>query len=123
MPTSTEQAQYSLAWPVAAALADGRFAVEHVLPPAFAAAAAARLTELVEVEVDPSFDALFPGRRLSAVEVETTDGERYASGPTEAPGEPGDPAQEEIVAAKLRTAGGVRLLPGRLAELLGLAAG
>ena len=35
IPTTTEQAQYSLVWPVAVAVAHGRFEVEHVLPPAF----------------------------------------------------------------------------------------
>lgn len=118
VPATTEQAQYSLAWPVAAALAHGRFEVEHVLPPAFADPAAARLRELVAVEVDPAFEAQFPGRRLSAVEVETTDGALHESAPTEAPGEPGDPAQDEIVAAKLRAAGGGTLPSTRLEQLL-----
>ncbi len=98
-PTSTEEAQYSLVWPVAAALSRGRFAVDEVLMPAFEDPLAVRLEALVEVEVDPGFDQAFPARRLSRVSVECA-GQDYRSDVTEAPGDPEDPAWEEIVQAK-----------------------
>ena len=99
-PTTTEEAQYSLVWPVAVAVAHGRFDVEHVLPPAFGDRAARRLLDVVTVEVEPELEAEFPGRRRSAVAIGTSDGDRHESGPTEAPGEPDDPRWEEIVDAK-----------------------
>ncbi|MFN2471014.1 MAG: MmgE/PrpD family protein [Gaiellaceae bacterium] len=100
VPVTTEQAQYSLVWPVAVALAHGRFAVEHVLPPAFADGAPRHLLELVDVEVDPTFESEFPARRRSSLTIETEDGLRYESGPRESPGEPDDPRWQEIVDAK-----------------------
>lgn len=100
-PTTTEEAQYNLAWPVAAALATGQFGVEHVLPPAFADPATRRLMERVTVEVDPDHEAAFPAVRRADVAITTTDGGRHQSGPTESPGEPGDPRWEDIVADKL----------------------
>jgi len=99
MPANTEEAQYNLVWPVACALARGRFGVEEVLGP-FDAADVAALHERVEVIVDPQLTAAFPARRLTAVEVELADGRVLAAGPLEAPGEPDDPAWEAIVASK-----------------------
>ena len=103
IPATTEEAQYSLVWPVAVALAHGRFDVEHVLPPAFTDPASRRLVDIITVEVEPAFEAEFPARRRSAVTVETSDGLRYEAGPTEAPGEPDDPLWEEIVGEKAKT--------------------
>lgn len=100
LPATTEEAQYSVVWPVAVALAHGRFDVEHVLEPAFADRAARRLARLVEVEVDRAFDAEFPGRRRSALTVEDAAGRSHDSGPVEAPGEADDPGWKTIVEAK-----------------------
>ncbi|MBA2461604.1 MAG: MmgE/PrpD family protein [Actinobacteria bacterium] len=103
IPATTEEAQYSLVWPVAVALAHGGFEVEHVLPPAFDDPLARRLGELVTVEVDPALESEFPARRRSAVTIETNDGARFESGLMEAPGEPDDPRWPEIVDAKAET--------------------
>ncbi|MBA3567100.1 MAG: MmgE/PrpD family protein [Actinobacteria bacterium] len=104
-PTTTEEAQYSLLWPIAAALAHGRLDVDLVLDPTAGGHAVRRLFDLVVMEVDPQFEAEFPARRRATVTVETTDGAVYASPPTEAPGEPDDPNQMKIVEAKLRASG------------------
>lgn len=99
-PRTTEQAQYSLAWPVAVALAHGTFGVEHVVGNRLDDPDALRLLERIEVTVDPDFDAAFPARRLAAVSV--TIGEQTAeTAVTEAPGEPSDPGWERIIEAKL----------------------
>jgi len=98
-PTTTEEAQYSLVWPVAASLARGRFGIDEVLPAAFEDPAAACLKSLIDVEVDAGFDEAFPGRRLGRVSVECA-GRRYGSDVTEAPGDPEDPGWEEIVQDK-----------------------
>jgi 2-methylcitrate dehydratase PrpD len=99
-PTTTEEAQYNLVWPVAAVVARGAFGVDEVLgawdDPAVAAIAA-RTT----VAVDPELTAAFPARRLTAVEVELRDGRRLAAGPLEAHGEPEDPAWETVVRDKV----------------------
>ena len=95
-PRTTEEAQYSLTWPVAVALARGAFGVDDVLEPALADEAVARLAALVEIEVASELEAEFPGRRLAQV---TADG--LASNVSEAPGEPGDPGWTRIVEQKL----------------------
>jgi len=95
-PRTTEEAQYSLTWPVAVALARGAFGVDDVLEPALADEAVARLAALVEIEVASELEAEFPGRRLAQV---TADGRD--SDVSEAPGEPGDPGWTRIVEQKL----------------------
>ncbi len=131
-PTTTEMAQYSLAWPVAAALAHADFGVRHILADAFEDPAARCIEGLVEIDVAPAFDAAFPARRLSEVTIELTDGSSHRSGPTEAPGEADDPGFAAIVERKFDLfAAGVTpthadresTLAGRpLDELLGLLA-
>ncbi len=107
-PTTTEEAQYSLVWPVAAALISGDFSVEHVLPPAFSDGPIHDLAGRISVQVDPVLEAAFPGLRRCAVVVETTDGARHSSDLFEAPGEPDDPQWTAIIDAKFaRHAGGL----------------
>lgn len=100
-PRTTEEAQYSLVWPVAVALAQGVFGVEQVLEPALDDAVALALLPLIDVVVDAELDAAFPERRLGEVTLELRGGRTVRSGPTEPPGEPDDPRWEEIVEAKL----------------------
>lgn len=99
LPRSTEDAQYSLVWPIAFAAVHGSFDIEAILGRRNDAAAAAVLP-LVTVVVDPAFDDLYPQRRLSEVTVLTKDGSRLASGQVESEGDPADPQWESIVAAK-----------------------
>lgn len=99
LPSTTEEAQYSIVWPVAVALAHGRFGVEDVLD-GIADRQARRLVDLCEVVVDPVFDQRFPDERWLAVEVNLADGRRLSSPPTQARGEPADPGWEQIVAEK-----------------------
>jgi 2-methylcitrate dehydratase PrpD len=101
VPETTEEAQYSLLWPVACVLARGRFGVDEVLGP-FTDPEIRAMFERVEIQVDPPLTARFPDRRLTAVEIELTDGERLAAGPLEAAGEPDDPGLAAVVAAKVR---------------------
>jgi 2-methylcitrate dehydratase PrpD len=100
IPANTEEAQYSLAWPVACALAHGAFTAADVLGP-FDDPDARALLPRIEITVDPDFTAAFPARRLSSVEVELRDGSLLAAGPLEAPGEPDDHRLPELVAAKV----------------------
>ncbi len=95
-PRTTEEAQYSLTWPVAVALARGAFGVDDVLEPALADEAVARLAALVEIEVASELEAKFPGRRLAQVTADGRDSDL-----SEAPGEPGDPGWTRIVEQKL----------------------
>lgn len=101
VPETTEEAQYSLLWPVACVLARGRFGVAEVLGP-FTDSAVRAVFERIEVEVDPTLTAQFPDHRFTAVEIELAGGERLAAGPVEAPGEPDDPGLPAVVQRKVR---------------------
>jgi 2-methylcitrate dehydratase PrpD len=116
-PATTEEAQYNLVWPVAAAIAHGRFGVAEVLGP-WDDPEVAAVAELVEVVVDDALTAEFPARRLTAVEIVRADGTVASAGPLEARGEPDDPLWGDVVAGKV----GALVDPGRdlpgLPELL-----
>lgn len=114
-PRSTEEAQYNLVWPVATALVRGDFSVGDVLGP-FDNPAVDALADRTEVEIDPRMDAAFPQRRLSAVTLVLRDGRELASEVVEAPGEPEDPAWEEIVARKVARLAGTRPAPPAASE-------
>ena len=105
IPETTEEAQYSLLWPLASALARGRFGVAEVLGP-FTDPAVRGMFERIELEIDPELTAAFPARRLTAVQIELGSGERLAAGPLEARGEPEDPELAALVAGKVRDAFG-----------------
>lgn len=121
IPETTEEAQYSLVWPLACALVHGRFGVDDVLGP-FSDPDVRAVFDRIEIEVDPELTAAFPERRLTAVEIELADGRRLQAGPLEAPGEPEDPELPALVAAKVsalvgRPAGGLgRSHDGRLRD-------
>ncbi len=100
-PRNTEEMQYSLAWPVATALARGRFGVDEVLT-GFDDAGAARLVERMRLTVDPELTARFPARRLTELVVELDDGTVLRSGAVEAGGEPGADDWEDVVGDKVR---------------------
>ena len=99
-PRDTEEAQYSLAFPVAAALLDGEVGPAQVLPPRLEAPELRSLLDRVSVEVAPEFEAEFPAKAPAEVVVETADGEIFRSGRIEALWEPPDtlPSDEELEA-------------------------
>ncbi len=117
-PMTTEQAQYSLVWPVACALLFGEFGVAHVLPPLFEDARIHELAARISLVVDPAVDAEFPAARRAAVTVATTDGGSYTSDLVEAPGESADPHWADIVEAKFARYAGQLPAESPLAPLL-----
>lgn len=100
-PTDTEQAQYSLVWPVACQLGLGRYGVAEALGD-FDNPAVNRLLPLIRTVVDPELTAQFPQRRLSSVVVRTDDGTELSSGVTEPWGEGDDPEWENRALDKAR---------------------
>ena len=132
-PRSTEEAQFSLPWPVACALLDGSVGPEQVLDDALADPVRRGLAERVEMVHDPELEKAFPARALAWVELETRDGRRARSGVVAAPGDVEAPLSDEeaerkfhglvdpVFGARRRDAlaGEVRRLPaaGHLREL------
>jgi 2-methylcitrate dehydratase PrpD len=97
-PANTEEAQYNLAFPVAAALIDGAVGPAQVLPPRLFDADILDLAGRLEVEVTQEFEDRFPAKAIAAVEITTRDGKRYDSGTVEARWEPPDtlPSDSEL---------------------------
>jgi 2-methylcitrate dehydratase PrpD len=89
-PRNTEEAQYSLAFPVAAALLDGEVGPGQVLPPRLYDPDLLSLFDRVSTEVNAKFEAEFPAKAPAEVIVETTAGQILRSGRIEAMWEPPD---------------------------------
>jgi len=99
-PASTEQAQYSLPFPVATALVRGVVGPAEVGPGGIADEAVLRLSEGMRVSESEDFSVLFPAQRWAQVSVVLRDGRRLSSGPTTAIGEPGTPLSDADLDAK-----------------------
>jgi 2-methylcitrate dehydratase PrpD len=79
-PRNTEEAQYNIAYPVAAALLDGEVGPRQVLPPRIFDRDMIHLLSTVTTEVAAEYEAAFPAKTYAEVIVETREGKRYTSG-------------------------------------------
>lgn len=97
-PQSTEDAQYNMAFPVAAALMDGQLGPQQVLPPRIYDPALLALADRVRVTVRPEYEAAFPDKAYADVEILTRDGSVLHTGRKEAIWEPPDtlPTDDEL---------------------------
>lgn len=135
-PGTTEEAQFSLPWPLAAALVDGGVGPDQVLEPDLVRPDLRDLAQRVELVCDPELERAFPSRALAWVEVETVDGRRARSPVVAARGDPDAPLGDDELTAKFselagpvvglerseRLAGVIRHLPDKedLSPLLDL---
>jgi 2-methylcitrate dehydratase PrpD len=101
-PRTTEEAQFSLPWPVACALIDGVVGPEQVAGESLADPTRQELAARVEVVVDEELEEAFPEQALAWVEIETTDGSRARSGILSAPGDAHTPFSDTELAEKFR---------------------
>lgn len=90
-PSTTDEAQYNIAWPVACALVHGDVGFQQVREAALSDKRVLGMMKRLSFEVNPELDALFPAKRLAFVEIELKDGRHYKSRVYEAPGEMDDP--------------------------------
>ena len=88
VPETTEQAQYSLPYPVAAALVYGELGPDQVSQVALSNPEVQRLANSIVLSEDDDYNAVFPGRRIARVVINTKNGERFKSEPSEARGDP-----------------------------------
>ncbi len=79
-PQNTEEAQYSLPFPVAAALVHGQLGPDQLNGAALGDPQILHLSDLVELVEDPAFNARFPAERLARVVIETSSGATLDSG-------------------------------------------
>ncbi|MGF1591698.1 MAG: MmgE/PrpD family protein [Kiloniellaceae bacterium] len=90
-PRTTDEAQYSLPFPVAAALVHGRLGVAEIDGPGLADPRVLALSDAMVLVEDASYSARFPAERWARAVIETTDGRRLESAPCPARGDPEAP--------------------------------
>ena len=124
-PATTEVAQYSLPFPVAAAMVKGLLRPEDLSGPALRDPAILDLARRVELVVAPDLDAEFPAARRARVRVELSDGRIFKSPTLPARGDAEAPLSDREVREKFYEAAepllgslafGVEKLVGNLAD-------
>lgn len=87
-PETTEEAQYSTAFPAAVAAVRGTIGAADITEAAFADPEIRRLAEGMLVTESDTYNAAFPARRFAHAVLVLQDGTRLESPPTEARGDP-----------------------------------
>ncbi len=100
MPTTTSQAQYSLAFALAIRLVHGQIAAEHITGKGLQDSEVARSLEKITVQEDARHSERFPIGRWSDVTVQLMDGSTLSSGDVHARGGPEAPMTEQEIEAK-----------------------
>ncbi len=100
LPSTTEQAQYSLPFPVAAALVHGRLAPGDISDDALADPAVRAMSERVRLVDDPELSARFPAERFAQVRLVLQDGTSFTSDVLPARGDADAPLTDDEVITK-----------------------
>ncbi len=116
-PSVSDEAQYSLPFPLAAALVHGKLGPGELTGEALQNPSVLRLSNMVELIEDAALDARFPAERLSRVVIETADGSRHDSGIVQPLWDLSDPPSDEDLSAKFRQLAGPYLSAERATEL------
>lgn len=116
-PQDSDQAQYSLPFPVAAALLYGKLGGSELTGAALQDPTVLALVDKVVLEEDAAFNASFPAHRFAQVTITTTDGQRYESPATEARWNGDDPPTDEELLTKFRWLAAESLAPNGVAAL------
>ncbi len=101
-PRTTEEAQYSITFPVAAALVFGKLGAAEVDVRGLSDARVQRLLSKVNLIEDAGFSRRFPAERWARVRVALADGRSFTSAPALARGNPENPLSDEELRAKYR---------------------
>jgi len=103
IPNATDEAQYSLPHPVAAALVFGQVGAEEIELPRLADPRIRRLLAAIKVTEDAEFSRRFPAERWARVRITLEDGRMLASEPAIARGNPENPLTDDEVRGKYRS--------------------
>ena len=102
-PKFTDEAQYSLPFPMGALLVHGKIMWDEISGDNLFHPDVLRLSGLVELIDDDYFNDRFPAERLSRVVIETKDGSRHDSGVVKPLWDLGEPPTDEELLGKFRT--------------------
>ncbi|MGF1470583.1 MAG: MmgE/PrpD family protein [Rubrobacteraceae bacterium] len=117
-PRTTEEAQFSLPWPVACALIDGEVGPDQVQGPALEDPARRALAARIECSQDPALEEAFPAKALAWVEVEASDGSSARSEIVAAQGDAETRLSDEDLTRKFKRLVEPVLGPGRTGQLI-----
>jgi 2-methylcitrate dehydratase PrpD len=116
-PATTEEAQYSLPFPVAAALVHGRLGARELTGEALRDPRVLRLSRNLELIEDPDLARRFPVERIARVRIETADGTWLDSGEAEALWDLASPPSDDDLLQKYRWLASDGLSPDRVTAL------
>ena len=102
VPKTVDEAQYNIAYPVAAALIYKDFGYAQVRQESLGDPKVVSMMEKLSFETDPKLDAQFPARRICRVQIETTDGRTFLSEECEPRGEASENIGFDWLADKFR---------------------
>ena len=100
IPANTEQAQYAIAFPIAAALVHGKVEVAQIDGIGLTDAATLALCSRVSFVEDEAYNTVFPAERWAHVSIALQDGKLLTSEPHTAVGDPDNPITESRLKAK-----------------------
>lgn len=100
IPASTDEAQYNIAYPIAAALVHGDLGYMQVREEALNDPQVLKLMKCLNFVTDPEIDSLFPEKRLARVDITLHDGRVFRSERYAAPGEASDKVDMEWITQK-----------------------
>jgi 2-methylcitrate dehydratase PrpD len=102
-PETTEQAQYSLPFPVAAALVHGRVGAAEISGEGLRHPVVLRLAGSLRLIREPDYDARFPAQRWARVVATLTNGRQLSSDPAVARGSAENPLSDDELASKFHS--------------------
>ncbi|MBK0399834.1 MmgE/PrpD family protein [Limibaculum sp. M0105] len=102
-PRTTDEAQYSVPFPVAAALVRGKVGPDEIDGDILRDPEVLRLSKGMRLVEDPDCSAAYPARRVAQVAFELTDGRRVESPMTEPLGDPERALTEAQIREKFRS--------------------
>lgn len=91
IPHNTDEAQYNIAFPIAAAIVHGDVGFNQINDAAVKDDTVISMMQKLRFEVDPEIEKQFPEKRLAWVEISLSDGRKMQSSVYAAPGEHTDP--------------------------------
>ena len=101
-PKTVDEAQYNIAYPVAASVVYGDFGIREVMQENLSDPKTLAMMKKLSFEVDEKYDAAFPAHRICRAEIETLDGKTYVSGECEPRGEACENIRFDWLADKFR---------------------
>lgn len=99
-PSTTEEAQYALGFPLACALVSGNVAPENITGSGLSAPTILGVLEKIVLKEDEAFNAAFPAKRYADVKISLADGTTYSSGKVAALGDATMPLEDSALLEK-----------------------